>query len=254
MGFQRAISIGAMRAVSSSNDFMTTDAKVALPQPQVAGALPAMTRELNSASQMRMFMDLVILWGIGDFGSAYQCSAFYDPSSPWYNAFYGAYAIRSYKKDGTAWGYNAQGQADFDEFLQVPAVDYNFLTAAQFGCPPSMMCFAVKNVAKSPPDNGWDFADVTAQVPSGLHDPTQHAANPGNYIVFGIPDPSFLNGHSSYEKVPVRGQFYMRRLSVPSGSPPITLVFGAICPDPTGNTLLTAIMQTLKPAYWKLGS
>jgi len=244
-----------MRAVSSSKDFMT-DAKLALPEPSppVAGALPAMTRELNSAAQLRMFIDLVILWGIGDFGSAFQCSAFYDPSSPWYNTFYGAYAIRSYKKDGTAWGYNAQGQADFDEFLQVPAVDYNFLTAAQFGCPPDKMCFAVKTIVPSPPNNGWDFADVTAQVPSGLHDPTQHAANPGNYIVFGIPDPSFLNGHTSYEAVPVHGQFYMRRLSVPSGSRPITLVFGAICPDPTGNTLLTAIMQTLKQAYWKLGS
>ncbi|HXQ20145.1 MAG TPA: hypothetical protein VN812_00630 [Candidatus Acidoferrales bacterium] len=199
-------------------------------------------------------MDLVIVWGIGDFGTTYSCSSYYDPSSPWYNVFYGLYAMRSYKRDGSAWGYTNTGQPNFDEFLQVAAVDYNYLTAGQFGCPPNLMCFAVECLTTGS-DNGWDVADVTAQIPSGLHDPTQHAANPGNYIAFGIPDPSFLNGHSSYEPVQMSGRFYMRRLSVPSGSPPITLVWGTACPDTSaGNTLLNTIIQALGKAYLPLGS
>jgi hypothetical protein len=77
----------------------------------------------------------------------------------------------------------------------------------------------------------------------------------GNYIAFGIPDPSFLNGHASYEAVPMRGRFYMRRLQLPAGTPPITLVWGAACPDTTdGRKLLGTIMQALKKAYLQLGS
>jgi hypothetical protein len=253
MEFQRTISIRAMNASSHSNDFMT-DAKLPLPEPfsSVPGALGAMTRELIPASRMHMPLDLVILWGIGNFGSASQCSSYYDPSSPWYNVFYGAYAMRSYKGNGTAWGYTAQGQPNFDEFLQVAALDYNHFTAGQFGCPPNMMSFAVKGITAEPRNSGWDIADVTAQVPSGLHDPTKYAADFGNYLAFGIPDPSFLNGHSSYEPVPVRGRFYMRQLS---GSPPITLVWGTACPDTSaGNTLLNTIIQALGKAYLPLGS
>jgi hypothetical protein len=253
MGFQRAVAIGAMRASSSSNDFLA-QVIPQLPVPQVPGALPAMTRELNSPSRMLMPVDLVIMFGIGDFGATYPCSTYYDPSSPWYNVFYGLYAMRSYKSDGAAWGYSCKGQADFNEFLQIAAVDYNYLTAAEFGCPANLMCFAVHDVKQAKPDNGWDVADVTAQIPSGLHDPTQHAANPGNYIAFGFPEPSFLNGHSSYEKVPVRGRFYMRQLSVPAGSSPITLAWGTACPDTKeGQALLETIMQALGKAYMQLG-
>jgi hypothetical protein len=253
MGFQRAVSIGAMRAASSSNDFLTSIIPQ-LPTPQVPGALPAMTRELNAASRVLMPMDVVIVWGIGDFGATYSCSSYYDPSSPWYNVFYGLYAMRSYKSDGSAWGYTNKGQPNFDEFLQLAAVDYNYLTGAQFGCPPNMMCFSATSTLKGS-DNGWDVADVTAQIPSGLHDPTQHAANPGNYLAFGIPDPSFLNGRSSYEPVQMCGRFYMRRLSVPAGTPPSTLAWGTACPNTNaGRNLRETIMQALGKVYLQLGS
>ncbi len=253
MGYRRTLAMLAMKGKSSSNDFMS-QANLPLPEPQVAGALPVMVRGLNTATQLHMLMDLIVLWGIGDFESTYECSSYYDPSSPWYNVFFGAYAIRSYKRDGTAWGYTAKGQANFDEFLQVAGLDYNFLTAAQFGCPPSKMCFAVDSVATDS-KNGWDLADVIAQIPSGLHDPTKYPADLSTYIAFGIPDPSFLNGRGSYEPVQVHGQFYMRRLSVPSGSPPITLAWGTACPKTSaGNSLLEAIIQTLGQAYLPLGS
>jgi hypothetical protein len=255
MGFQRVVSIGAMRAVSSSNDFL---AKIIpkLPEPQVPGALPAMTRELAAASRTLKPMDLVINFGIGDFDPAYRCSSYYNPASPWYNVFYGFYALRSYKPDGSAWGYTAQGKPDFDEFLKhVAGVDYNYFTGAEFGCPPEMMSFKAEIIPPNTCDNGWDVANVSAQVPSGLHDPTQHAASSGNYIVFGIPDPSFLNGHTSYEPVPMLGRFYMRQVTQPSDSPPITLVWGTACPNTSeGKQLLDTIMQALGKAYMKLGT
>lgn len=255
MGFRRTAAIRAMLGSSSANDFM---AAARLPlyaptplEPLVPGALPAMTRELIPWSKSLMPVDLVILWGIGDFPSDSECSSYYDPSSPWHNVFFGAYAMLSHKPDGTPWGYTAAGEPDFVEFLRIPALDYNYFTAGQFGCPPELMRFEVTGVNRQPQrDNGWDVVDATAQVPSGLHDPTQHSAVPGNYVAFGMPDPSFLTGRGSYDLVPMRGQYYMRRLSMPAGSPPITVVWGAVCPDTSAGTgLLGTIMQALRPHY-----
>jgi hypothetical protein len=179
--------------------------------------------------------------------------------------------MRSYKPGGAAWGYTGS-QPNFDEFLgEVAGVDYNYFTAGQFGCPPEMMSFKVQSVSQPQSRNGWDSVDVTAQVPSGLHDPTApplkgpppprshdapwYPANMGNYIAFGIPDPSFLTGHSPYEPVPMVGRFYMRQLSVKVEWSPITLVWGTACPNTAaGKALLETIMQALEKAYLQLGS
>ncbi len=250
MGAQRDRAIAGMKGASETTDFMH-DAGIDLPEPYVPGALPAMTREMNTAQDMRALMDVVILFGIGDFDSTDICSTYYDPSSPWYNVFYGAYAVRSYKRDGSAWGYDTHGNPNFDELLLLSGIDYNFLTAAEFGCPPPLMCFSATATSVGP-RNGWDIAAVSAHVPSGLHDPTQHQANPRNYIVFGKPQPAFLQkvNQVSYEPVPVRGQFHMCPIKKAPIDQWITLVWGAACPDTeAGSQLLLQIVAIMDHDY-----
>jgi hypothetical protein len=142
MDAHRNLALAAMQAMNAAaaNDFMN-QAKIPMPEPIAPGALPGMARETVPAEFLHMLVDVDMVFTIADFEPGYDCSAYYDPSSPWYNVFYGAYGLRSYKSDGTAWGYNPDGTPNFDEFLQVPKVDYNFLTAGMFGCPPEQMCF-----------------------------------------------------------------------------------------------------------------
>jgi len=253
MNVHRQLAIAAMQWQSKSNDFMAQAGKP-MPQPPVPGALPAMVREMIPAQQLLMRVDAVILWGIGEFGNA-LCSSYYDPASPWYNTFYGAYAFRSWKPDGAAWGYDPQGAPQFADVARIAEVDYDFLTAAQFGCPPKLMCFDVENAIVGKPNQGWDPIDVFARIPSGLHDPTAFPANPGNYVAFGVPDEGFYKGRQSYEPVEMRGEFFMRVLSQPTPqAPPLTLLWGAVCPNTNaGEQLLNAIIAAMGPSYFPLG-
>src|SRR5438105_163554 len=169
MSIQRELSILAMKAtgVLAGYDFLRQN-DIETPVPLVAGAIPAVAREPFTKEKLGRPFDLLVVFTIGDFPGSQHCSSYYDPNSPWYNVFYGAYGIRSDKPSGVAWGYKSAGNPDFDEILQVPALDYNDLTAGPLGCPPQKRCFKATNVASNT-KNGWDFADVEATIPSGLH-------------------------------------------------------------------------------------
>jgi hypothetical protein len=255
MDAHRNLALAAMQAMNAAaaNDFMN-QAKIPMPEPIAPGALPAMARETVPAEFLHMLVDVDMVFTIADFEPGYDCSAYYDPSSPWYNVFYGAYGLRSYKSDGTAWGYNPDGTANFDEFLQVPKVDYNFLTAGMFGCPPEQMCFEVTSRVQGS-RNGWDMIDVVANVPSGLHNPAVSLADPSTYVIYGVPDPGFLQGHAAYEKVEMRGLLFLKRMPhAPQPIPqPISLGWGALCPNTdAGGDLLSSIINTMGSQYFKL--
>lgn len=252
MDAHRNLALAAMQAMNAlaANDFMN-QAKIPMPEPIAPGALPGMVRETVPAEFLHMLVDIDMVWTIADYEASYDCSAYYDPSSPWYNVFYGAYGLRSYKSNGAAWGYNADGTPNFPEFLQIPNVDYNFLTAGMFGCPPQQMCFDVRSWVPGS-KNGWDLIDVVATVPSGLHDPAVTLADPSTYVIYGVPDPGFLsNGHTAYESVEMRGLLYLKQMT--EGPQPISLGWGALCPHTNaGGELLSSILDTMGSQYFRL--
>jgi hypothetical protein len=244
----RELAIAAMKAASAQagDDFMAR-AKIPMPVALAPGALPAMIRETVTAEDLHRLVDVCMLWTLGDYGADADCSAYYDPRSPWYNVIYGAYGLRSYKRDGSAWGFRRDGTPDFDEFIEVTTIDYNFLTAGQFGCPAAKMCFAGSYQAL-PPENGWSVAATQAVIPSGLHNFVDTLGNPMAYVIYGVPSPSLLVGHDEFEPVPMRGQVYLRQMT--SGPQPISLAWGALCPDtPDGRALLDAILAVMRPLY-----
>lgn len=253
MNINRELAIAAMKAASlgASEDFMSK-AGIPMPEPIVPGALPQMIRETVSAMELKMRIDIVMAFTIGEFPDDVGCSLYYDPSSPWYNVIYGSYGIKSYKPDGAAWGYDTNGKPDWDEFFKLSQVDYDFLTAGQFGAKPSQMCFDIHHL-----DSGtigdWNYADTWATIPSGLHDFRRTLGNPQSYLLYGIPDPTYLEGHIEFEPVSMRGRIYSRQMTTNDG--PITLAWGTTCPDtPSGHTLLDIIMKTLEDSYMPLAS
>jgi hypothetical protein len=255
---QRAVAIGSLMAETQMNlprSFLG-EINLAFPQTPIEGALPVTGLGWNPATALHMFVDLATLWGFGDFDESLGCSKYYDPNSAWYNGFFGGYAMRSYKPDGTAWGYDKDGKADFDEFFKVCAVDYNFITAGAFGCPPDKMCFRVANISPSKSDDGWDIATVTAKAPSGLHNPAQaqYAPDPSAYLVFGLPHPGLLNGGESFAEVELTGQFYLRQWPTRSNGRPISLAWGAAYYNTAaGQALLKTTMDQMAPKYRLLG-
>jgi hypothetical protein len=252
MGVHQDLAVAALQALQMPIDFMPL---AELPEPVVPGALPAMARALVPSQVLGLPIDVAMVWGIGAFGANDVCSTMYDPTSGWYNVLFGAYGIHSLATDGSAWGYHADGTPNFDQLLQIFAVDFDKLTAGQFGCPPQQMCFKVDSlIAGTKPVPGtsivWDSADVAATVPSLLHDFRTTLKNPQSYLVYGVPDPAFLAGRKAFEPVAMRGLLYMRRMQ-----PQVTLAWGTLCPaTQDGDAVLKSIISALGDAYLTVGA
>src|SRR5262245_33014993 len=257
-GLRRAVAAGALVAetkASLRDSFLADDIQSACPDVTIEGALPATGLGYSPAEKLHMLVDLATLWGFGDFDDTLGCSRYYDPNSAWYNGFFGGYAMRSYKLDNTPWGYKANGEVDFDEFFKVCAVDYNFITAGAFGCPPDKMCFSVDPNYTPCKVGNWDVASVTAYAPSGLHNPAEYTPTEvGSYLIFGLPHPGLLNGGDSFAKVELKAKFYLRRWPLASKGRPVSLAWGAAYHNTNaGQALLDATMAAMEEKYLKLG-
>ncbi|WP_141617870.1 hypothetical protein [Myxococcus sp. AB036A] len=247
MGLQRELAILAMKAtpLPGKKNFLA-EAGIATPVPAIRGSIGAVAHEPFMAFDTKRLMDLLVAFTIGDFPERAGCSNYFNPHSPWYNVFYGAYGIRSYKRDGSPWGFTRDGRPDLDEMLEIPRLDYNFLTAGELGCPASKMCFEVLDVRQGR-EGPWHMAEVSCIIPSGLHR-VQDAQAPDltYYAVFGVPEEDYLvGGRESYEPVRMRGRMYFRPVAER-----LTLVWGGLCPDtPDGQRLMGAIVDAMAPLY-----
>ena len=247
MGLQRQLALMAMSAtpLPGKTNFLE-ELGVPTPVPPVPGSIGAVAHEPFLAFDTKRMMDLLVAFTIGDFPSGVGCSEYFNPKSPWYNVFYGAYGVRSYKRNGAPWGFKSDGRPDVEEMLEVPHLDYNFLTAGELGCPASRMCFEVLDVAQGR-EGPWHTADVACRIPSGLHR-VEDAEAPDltYYAVFGVPEEDYLaGGRESYEPVRMRGRMYWRPVAER-----LTLVWGGLCPDtPEGQKLMRTIIDTMTPHY-----
>lgn len=255
MGAHRELAVAAMALQTRApNDFMTA-AQIDMPLVlSVSGALPAMARHVVPAKEVHELVDLCMQFTIGDYEPGLECSSYYNPDSPWYNVFFGAYGLRSYKPDGSAWGYDRGGQRNFYELLDLVQIDYNFFTAAMLGCPADQLCFTVKTVNPVAVSNNWDAADVAATIPSALHDPQATLGDPSTYLFYGVPDQKLVASRPPYHPVDMRGRLHMKRM--PTKGPekhPITLAWGGLCPDTApGQVLLDTILNEMGTKYLRL--
>ncbi|NTX06541.1 hypothetical protein HUA75_32735 [Myxococcus sp. CA040A] len=247
MGLQRELAVMAMNAtpLPGKTNFLE-EVGIATPVPRIRGSIGAVAREPFLAFDNKRLFDLLVAFTIADFPDGAGCSDYFNPHSPWYNVFYGAYGVRSYKRDGNPWGFRSDGRPDVEEMLEIPRLDYNFLTAGELGCPASRMCFEVREVTTGR-QGAWHSADVACVIPSGLHR-TEDADAPdlSYYAVFGMPEEDYLaGGRESYEPVAMRGRMYWRPVA-----DRLTLVWGGLCPDtPEGQSLMHGIIDAMTPVY-----
>lgn len=259
--------IAATKAVQPF-DFLAAHG-IDAPVARVAGGLPGAARVFFPGAFLGMDCDLLVVWTIADFPNDRRCSTYYDPTSPWYQVFYGAYGVRARKPNGTPWGYAPDGRPDFEELFRIPRKDYDDLTAGQLGCPPAKRCFEVLDYT-SRVEKPWDVAAVRCRIPSGVHHAASEAderaryeawlaadgvtvtgwGNPAYYLVFGVPDARMVPAdHPEYEPVTMRGELYFRHVAEVTGEA-LTLVWGACCPDtPGGTQLLGRIVTAMRRDY-----
>jgi hypothetical protein len=229
----------------NADDFLARRG-IPLPVPVVEGAMDVTARRGFSARRVGRPVDLLVCFRVGDWTAGARGSSYFDPQSPWYNVFYGGYGMRSYKRDGSAWGYGPDGQPRVDEVLDVVGLDYDFLTAGELGCPPERMCFGVEDLVLSRRD-GWDVLDAVATVPSALHRMREaYRPNWSYYLAFGLPDATLLGEEElSFAPVRMRGRLHVRQ-----AGPRLSIAWGALCPDTfSGQALLRRILSAMEPHY-----
>ena len=246
MGVQRELAVLAMNTTPLPGQRQwLADAGIRTPVPLLPGSIGAVAHEPFLADDISRLYDLMVVFTIGDFDEGTSCSRYFDPRSPWYNVFYGAYGIRSHKPDGAPWGFRADGSVALDELLDVPALDYNFLTAGRLGCPPPRRCFRVEELVPGR-HHSWHVAEVSCVIPSGLHR-RREAVSPdlSYYAVFGLPEEEWVSGRESYEPVRMRGRMFFK----PVGER-LTLVWGGLTPDtPEGQKLMGNVIEAMEPLY-----
>jgi hypothetical protein len=214
-----------------ADDFLEA-AGIETPVPDVPGVIPAVGRRFHGALELKRLFDLIAVYRIADFAG--DCSAYFDPASPWYNVAYGAWGVRSRKPVGGAWGFRADGSPDFDELLEVLGVDFDFLRAQP---PAERLSFHVESLTKGA-RGPWAVADVLATIPSALH---AGAASP----LYGVASPSLSAGRQDFERVAMVGKLYFRE-----AAPKLTLAWGALCPaTPPGEELLEKIVSAMGRLY-----
>ncbi len=74
---------------------------------------------------------LTVLYNFPAYSLKRGCSKLYDPSSPFYNSFYGAYLVRS--ADGHPYGFSYGTEADPKSISIIPRFDYQELVLKDFG-------------------------------------------------------------------------------------------------------------------------
>ncbi len=167
-------------------------------------------------------VDLTILYNFGAFNPAVGCSSFYNPKSDYFDAFYGAYVIKSH--DGNVFGYLDNGTLDVAEMAKVFEYDMNVLVLQSLGCASPEFGYTLTGTGETTIDGRvYDVVDAKITTQSPLH----HVADFQNaYFQYGSPKRLFIQ--KDFKNTSVYGRIYASELPDQN----ITLCFYIIAPNP----------------------
>lgn len=156
-------------------------------------------------------LDLTILYNFPAFDVLKGCSALYDPKSPYYNSFYGAYLVSGSTAAGTPYGFSSDGTLDLAAASQVPQFDFQRLVLADLGIRPSEQVFdwkirsTHKNVDYAG-SGGWTRLDAQLTVNGVIHRPDQFRRS---YLQYGrCPYEPEDYGLEDFAPVQMQGRLY----------------------------------------------
>lgn len=146
-----------------------------------------------------------------DLGFGKGCSRLYDPSSEYYNSFYGAYATAS---DGTAFGFNADGELNTAEIAAVAKYDFQKLVLGDFGLKASELVFEwseteLDTEAVFMGEEAWQRVDADLIVSGASH---QKQAFVQSYLQYGTPKYDLNKKEKPFIPVEMKGRIYAKYL------------------------------------------
>ncbi len=146
---------------------------------------------------------MTVLYNFGHFPFWRGYSAYYDVDSPYYNSFYGAYAIQT--RDGEPFGF-AEGEADISEIGLVPTYDMKWLVLSSIGVEIPVFDYEVTQVFEAPLLGGeeWFCFDADMLLNGSAH---SYKKDYRAYIQYGIP-PARESEIPDYPLVKMRGRIY----------------------------------------------
>lgn len=148
---------------------------------------------------------MTVLYNFGHFGPEDYHSSFYDIDSPYYNSFYGGYAVSL--ESGEAFAYDG-GEPLIEAMVKIPEYDMKFLVQQAFGNRSPVMTYDVTDTGYRvlPDGNEWFYFDADMAVSGALH---QYTRDYRSYIQYGRPTADELDV-PDYEVRPMYGRIYSR--------------------------------------------
>lgn len=156
-------------------------------------------------------LDLTILYNFPAFDLWRGCSALYDPDSPYYSSFYGAYLVSGQTSAGLPYGFQADGSLALAATAQVPQFDLQRLVLADFGLGRQQMVFdwtieAVQEDVSYVGSDGWVRVDAALTVNGMIHEPDGFQRS---YLQYGPCSYKPANyGLTAFAPVQLRGRLY----------------------------------------------
>ena len=138
---------------------------------------------------------LSIYYNFGAFDLIKGCSRIYDPASPFYSSFYGAYVVRN--ADGSPYGFMTNGDvqdqeltADADAISRIARLDFSWLVLADFGLAEADQVFEWSEEGRRTGldfagSGGWTRIDASLFVNGMAH--AERRPNPRSYLQYGAP-------------------------------------------------------------------
>ena len=166
-------------------------------------------------------VDLTILYNFGAFDASTHCSTFYDPTSDFSGAFYGAYVIKSH--DGSVYGYGETGELNTEEMAKVFKYDMNILVLKSLGCSDPSFEYTLTDQSTKTID-GYVFDVVDAQI---LTQSPLHSVSTFQSAYYQYGSPKNIASQKDFKNTRVYGRIYA--YDMPERN--ITLCFYIIAPN-----------------------
>jgi hypothetical protein len=150
-------------------------------------------------------MRMTVLYNFGYFSPIERQSLYYDTSSPFYNSFYGAYAVSD--ASGEAYGFNQDG-ADLEAMGKIPEYDMIELVLESIGSYNNTFEYVVESYTNATlfGESDWIVYDADMRLNGSMH---TYKKDYQAYIQYGRP-PKVKEAVDDFEIVKMYGKIYAK--------------------------------------------
>lgn len=154
-------------------------------------------------------VELSIMYNFPAFDLVKGCSQLYNPSSPYYTSFYGAYAVKGKDGDGNPYGFDENGKLNLGLTAVVPEFDFKHLVLSDLGLDYEDMVFDweiadFEEGVEYAGSGGWTMVDADLTVNGTYHHKEKFRRS---YLQYGVPA-DFGAGYEDFEQVSMKGRVY----------------------------------------------